>query len=95
MKMLRYVYVATFLLAVAIAFIVDLPMWAKLAVLTWTEVPALIHEYQLSKQASEPLLLRSGLITPRMLCRIGCCTLTKKVPRQQPLAGKGNVLWDS
>lgn len=52
MKMFLYVFVATFLFAVSIAFIVDLPMWAKLAVLTWTAVPALINEYQLRKQAA-------------------------------------------
>lgn len=52
MKMLRYVYVATFLFAVAIVFIVDLPIWTKLAVLIWTAVPALIHEHQLRKRAT-------------------------------------------
>ncbi|SEE30021.1 hypothetical protein SAMN04489740_1077 [Arthrobacter alpinus] len=52
MRMFRYVYVATFLFAVAIAFVVDLPMCAKLAVLTWTAIPALIHEYQLRKRAA-------------------------------------------
>lgn len=52
MKTFRYVYVATFLFAVAIAFIADLPMWAKLAVLIWAAVPALIHEYQLRKRAA-------------------------------------------
>ncbi|PYI38402.1 hypothetical protein CVS30_10845 [Arthrobacter psychrolactophilus] len=43
---------ATFLFAVAIVFIVDLPMWVKLAVLTWTAVPALVHEYQLRKRSA-------------------------------------------
>ena len=52
MKKFRYVYVATFLFAVAIAFIVDLPMWAKFAVLTWTAVPAPINEYQLRKRSA-------------------------------------------
>ncbi len=52
MMMFRYVYVATFLFAAAIAFIVDLPLWVKLVVLTWTAAPALINEYQLKKRAS-------------------------------------------
>lgn len=52
MKMFRYVYVATFLFAVAMSFIVDLPMWLKLVVLASTAVPALINEYQLMKRAA-------------------------------------------
>jgi Flp pilus assembly protein TadB len=52
MKMFRYVYVATFLFAVAIAFIVNQPMWVKLVVLTWTATPVLINEYHLKKRAT-------------------------------------------
>ncbi|WP_104092536.1 hypothetical protein [Arthrobacter sp. GMC3] len=52
MKVFRYVYVATFLFAVVMSFIADLPMWVKLVVLAWTVAPALINEYQLKKKAT-------------------------------------------
>ncbi|WP_146070390.1 hypothetical protein [Arthrobacter sp. GMC3] len=52
MKMFRYAYLATFLFAVAIAFIVNPPIWAKLVLLALTAAPALVNEYQLKKIAT-------------------------------------------
>lgn len=49
MKLFRYIYSALFIVAVAVAVIIDVPLWVKIVIIVWSAIPLAVNEYQLAK----------------------------------------------
>lgn len=53
MKTFRFIYLAIFVIAVAVVFFLDVPLWGKVLILAWTVAPLGINEYQMNQKAKQ------------------------------------------